>query len=78
MGAVEAQFHIFINWELAGSTPHAQDAILPRYGGSRGTVPFIPTLRTSGKYASCPGRFSPEVRAPIAISVNRLGSTHRR
>jgi len=47
MDSVEAQFHSFLNKELAESTPQAQGVILPRYRGSRGTVPFIPELRTS-------------------------------
>jgi hypothetical protein len=47
MGGIQAKFHIFINWELAESPLYAQDAFLPRYGGSRGTVPFIPKIRTS-------------------------------
>jgi len=61
MESVEAQFHSFLNKELAESTPQAQGVILPRYRGSRGTVPFIPELRTSWKYASCPGCYSSEV-----------------
>ena len=47
MGGVQAQFHIFINWELAEITLHVQDAILSRYEGSTGTFTFIPKLETS-------------------------------
>jgi hypothetical protein len=33
MVRVQAQFHIFVHWELAESALHDQDAIIPRYGG---------------------------------------------
>jgi hypothetical protein len=47
MVGVQAQFHIFVHWELAESTLHVQDPFLPTYGESTGTVPHIRTLGTS-------------------------------
>jgi hypothetical protein len=47
MEGVQAQFHILVHWELDESTLHAQDSIIPRYGGSIGRGPLIHKLRTS-------------------------------